>query len=235
MARGTLYAGTSGYSYKEWKPAFYPADLPAAKFLEFYAGKLRTVEINNTFYKFPSAGSLEGWRNQTPAAFTFAVKAPQTITHEGRLKDVQELTRDFVTRCAVLGEKLGPILFQLPPFLRREDDRLAAFLAALPAGARYAMEFRHASWFDDAVLRLLADANAALCVSEGEKLDSPRVATTGFCYVRLRKKDYGDADLADWRGWIDEQRAAGRDVFAYLKHDEKGESPERALRLLETP
>jgi uncharacterized protein YecE (DUF72 family) len=190
------------------------------------------VEINNTFYRFPSESMLTGWRETTPAGFTFAIKATQSITHKARLKDVEPLARDFVTRCGFLADKLGPILFQLPPNLKRDDERLAAFLAGLPNGPRYALEFRHTSWFDDAVTARLADAGVALCVSEGEKIDPPRVATAPFCYVRLRKEGYTDAELTTWRGWIDARLAEGRDVFAYLKHDETGESPERALRLL---
>ncbi len=232
MPLGRLYAGTSGYSYKEWKPAFYPEKLAAAKFLEYYAERLSTVEINNTFYRFPAAALLKAWCDGTPDGFRFAVKGNQKITHYGRLSGVGELTRDFVERCAVLGEKLGPILFQLPPNLKRDDERLAAFLAELPSGPQYALEFRHASWFDDGVLSRLRDAGVALGISEGEKIDPPRVATAGFCYVRLRKPTYEPPELAAWRGWIDEQLAAGRDVYAYLKHDEKGNSPEHALRLL---
>jgi uncharacterized protein YecE (DUF72 family) len=232
MPTGRLFAGTSGYSYKEWKPAFYPEKLPATQFLAYYAERLGTVEINNTFYRFPGAGLLKAWRDGTPAAFRFAVKANQKITHHGRLREVGELTRDFVERCAVLGDKLGPILFQLPPNFKRDDERLAPFLAELPTGPRYALEFRHVSWFDDAVLARLREAGVALGISEGEKIDPPHVATADFCYIRLRKETYGPAELSAWRAWIGEQRAAGRDVYAYLKHDEKGDSPEHALRLL---
>jgi len=233
MARGQVHAGTSGYSYKEWKGAFYPADLPESRFLGFYAGKFSTVEINNTFYRFPSEKLIEGWRDGTPEGFTFAVKANQRITHHGGLHGVEELARDFVGRARLLGPKLGPILFQFPPHLRCEEERLAAFLAALPPHGRYAFEFRHASWFDEKVFRRLADAGAALCISEGEELDTPKTSTGPFAYVRLRKTDYADADLAAWRAWIAGRLEEGRDAFVYLKHDEKGVSPERALRLLQ--
>ena len=232
MPRGRLHAGTSGYSYKEWKGAFYPGDLPERRFLEYYGGKLSTVEVNNTFYRFPTESLLEGWRNGTPDGFIFAVKANQAITHRGRLQNVGDLTRDFVNRCGLLGAKLGPILFQLPPNLRCEEEKLARFLEALPAGPRYAMEFRHESWLQDPVFERLAGAGIALCVSEGEDLDTPRMPTAPFSYVRLRKPEYTDSELAVWREWIHAELEAGRDVFAYLKHDEKGESPERALRLL---
>ncbi|HMQ14618.1 MAG TPA: DUF72 domain-containing protein [Phycisphaerae bacterium] len=232
MADGKLLAGTSGYSYAEWKPAFYPADLPAAQFLSYYAGRLATVEINNTFYRFPAEKQLADWSAHTPVGFVFAIKAVQKITHTGRLKDVGDLTRDFVERCRGLGDKLGPILFQLPPNFRRDDARLDAFLNGLPAGRRYALEFRHESWFDEAVLARLRGAGVALCISEGEHLDSPRVATADFCYLRLRKPEYGEGELRAWRAWIVPQLHAGRDVYTYLKHDEHGESPEHALRLL---
>lgn len=232
MGRGTIQAGTSGYSYKEWKGAFYPEKLAAAQYLKFYAERFSTVEINNTFYRFPSARVLESWRAETPEGFTFAVKANQGITHRGQLKEVEQLTRDFVERCGVLHDKLGPVLFQLPPTLRRDDGRLQAFLDGLPVGRRYAVEFRHATWFDDTVYGLLSSAGVALCISEEDKLATPRAATAGYCYIRLRKDAYTDDELANWRSWIDSQAAEGRDVFVYLKHDTEGESPERALRLL---
>lgn len=232
MAKGTLYVGTSGYSYPEWKGSFYPEDLPSKRFLEHYSGVFTTVEVNNTFYRFPSAGMLEGWREGTPDGFRFAVKANQRITHRSRLKDVEETTRDFVERCWTLEEKLAPILFQLPPYLGRDDDRLDSFLQALPPGTRYAMEFRHESWFDPAVLDRLGDAGVALCLSEGEKLDTPRSCTADFVYIRLRRDEYDEDALRDWHDWIADQLDGGRDVFAYLKHDEEGESPEYALKLL---
>lgn len=233
MSAGRVYAGTSGYSYPEWKGAFYPEDLPSKRFLEYYAEKFSTVEVNNTFYRFPGANVLEGWRDRTPEGFRFAVKANQGITHKGRLRDVDELTRDFVERCRLLDAKLGPILFQLPPNFKRDDERLAKFLDILDPRLRYAFEFRHVSWFDDAVFGLLSDSGVALCLSEGDTLDTPRVATGKFCYIRLRKEEYEDAELADWRGWVDGQVKTGRDVFVYLKHDEEGTSPEYTLRLLE--
>ncbi len=232
MPEARIHAGTSGYSYPEWKGSFYPDELPQSRFLEFYAGVFSTVEINNTFYRFPRASLLENWRDSTPAGFSFAVKANQGITHRGRLQDVDELTRDFVERCRLLDAKLGPILFQLPPNFKRDDERLANFLDILDPRLRYAFEFRHASWFDDAVLELLSASDVALCVSQGEKLDTPRVATGGFVYVRLRRDEYSDDELNDWHIWMAEQAGAGCEVFAYLKHDEEGASPEYALRLL---
>ncbi|MEE8191346.1 MAG: DUF72 domain-containing protein [Gemmatimonadales bacterium] len=232
MSTTAIHAGTSGFSYPEWKGAFYPEKLPQKGFLEYYAGKFSTVEINNTFYRFPRSSLLEGWRDGTPDGFTFAVKANQGITHKGRLRNVEELTRDFVERCRLLEGKLGPILFQLPPNFKRDDERLADFLNLLDPRLRYAFEFRHESWFDDDVFKLLSHGGTALCISEGDKLDTPRVATGSFVYARLRKDEYTDEELADWHAWMSGQVEEGRDVFAYLKHDEDGVSPEYALRLL---
>jgi uncharacterized protein YecE (DUF72 family) len=232
MSTSQIIAGTSGYSYPEWKGSFYPEKLPQSKFLEFYSRRFSTVEINNTFYRFPRASLLEGWRDGTPDGFTFAVKANQRITHKGRLREVEEPTRDFVEQCRLLEDKLGPILFQLPPNFKRDDERLADFLHILDPRLRFAFEFRHESWFDEAVYEILSESGAALCISEGDKLDTPKVATGRFVYARLRKDEYNDKELADWHTWMSEQAAAGRDVFAYLKHDEEGTSPEYALRLL---
>ncbi len=232
MSQGEIRAGTSGFSYPEWKGSFYPEKLPQAKFLEYYAEKFATVEINNTFYRFPRSDLLEGWRDRTPDGFTFAVKANQGITHKGRLQDVEDLTRDFVERCKLLEDKLGPILFQLPPYFKRDDERLANFLDSLDPRLLYAFEFRHVSWFEDDVFQLLSDGGVALCVSEGDKLDTPRIATGNFVYARLRKEVYTDEEVADWHAWMAEQAKLGLDVFAYLKHDEEGASPEYALQLL---
>lgn len=231
MARGELFIGTSGYSYPQWKGTFYPSDLPNARMLEYYSGIFRTTELNNTFYRFPSVSALEGWRSTTPDGFRFSVKANQRITHHGRLKDVEETTRDFVDRCGELGDRLGVILFQLPPYLKRDDGRLADFLDALPPGARYAMEFRDEGWFDDAVFDRLSDAGVALCLAEADELAPPRVVTADFAYLRLRKERYSEAELTGWSGWIDERLSEGRDVFAYIKHDEGGVAAEYAERL----
>ena len=231
-SRGALHAGTSGYSYKEWKGSLFPADLPQQEFLRAYAAKFSTVEINNTFYRFPSESVLAQWVAETPPGFTFAIKANQRITHRSRLKNVAEVTASFVERCRTIGDRLGPILFQCPPVLRRDDARLGAFLEALPAGARYAIEFRDASWFVEPVWERLAAAGVAFVQSEDGELDPPRVVTAGFCYVRLRRDDYTDERLGSWRGWIAARCEEGRDVFVYLKHDEAGSSPEPWIRAL---
>lgn len=232
-SRAKIWAGTSGYSYKEWKGAFYPEDLSPKKFLQYYSEKLSSVEVNNTFYRFPSESMLEGWRDGTPDDFCFSIKAHSRITHKSRLKDVGDFVADFVERCQILGPKLGAILFQLPPNFRRDDERLENFLKILPQGVRLALEFRHESWFEDEVMDQLTAARVALCVSEGEKIESPRRVPGPFCYVRLRKPEYSSEALSDWQQWLEKQAAGtGREVFVYLKHDDKGVSPEHALRIL---
>ena len=233
-ARGAIHAGTSGYSYKEWRGSLFAADLPQEGFLRAYAARFSTVEINNTFYRFPAESVLGQWAADTPPGFTFAIKANQRITHRYRLKNVEEVTAAFVERCRAIGDRLGPVLFQCPPVFRRDDERLAAFLAALPRGPRYAIELRNKSWFERPVWDLLAEAGVAFVQSEDDRLVTPREVTAGFCYVRLRRDDYTPRDLEAWRGWIAEQRDGGRDVYVYLKHDEKGASPEPWIRRLET-
>jgi uncharacterized protein YecE (DUF72 family) len=232
MPEARLYAGTSGYSYSGWKGGFYPRDLPQARFLEFYSRQLPTVEVNNTFYRFPAAKLFEGWREETPDDFLFAVKANQRITHKGRLKDVTEVTHDFIDRSRLLGARLGPILFQLPPFLRRDDERLEGFVGALLPGTRYALEFRHESWHDEKVFRILRDAGVALVIAEREKIATPKVVTAGFSYLRLHREEYTRGELDQWRAWMRAEVQAGRDVFAYVKHDEAGVAAERAAHLL---
>jgi uncharacterized protein YecE (DUF72 family) len=223
-----VHVGTSGYSYKEWKGPFYPTDLAATKFLRFYADHFETVEINNTFYRMPTAKLLEGWAKEVPESFSFAIKAPQRITHMAKLQGATELVGALVSTTRVLGSRLGPILFQLPPFLRKDVPRLRAFLEALPKGPRVAFEFRHASWFDDEVWSVLRAHDVALCVAEGESLESPLVATANWGYVRLRRDAYPDELIADWARRIGGQ--AWTEAFVYIKHDE-GDAPSVAKRL----
>lgn len=233
MTDARLHVGTSGFAYTGWKPSFYPSDLPASRFLEFYAERFDTVELNNTFYRFPSESQLRDWEGRTPAGFRFSLKANRRITHFARLKNAGETAREFVGRCAVLGAKLGPILFGLHPRTTRDDERLARFLSELPADGRYAFEFRHPSWLEPPILDRLRDASAALCVAESDEAATPREATAQFVYVRLRKTAYTDAELADWRRWLKEQTGEGREGFVYVKHDEAGQGPQIARRLLE--
>ncbi len=224
-----VLVGTSGYSYKEWKGPFYPKDLPAGDFLAYYAEHLRTVEINNTFYRMPTAKLIEGWAEVVPETFTFSVKAPQRITHIAKLQNAAELTATFASVVSKLGPRLGPLLFQLPPFLRKDVPRLSAFLETAPRDARIAFEFRHASWFDDEVWATLRARGAALCVAEGEALVSPLVATADWGYVRLRRDEYPDELLAEWAAKIRAQ--PWKEAFVYIKHDE-GDAPGVAKRLL---
>jgi uncharacterized protein YecE (DUF72 family) len=229
-----VLVGTSGYSYKEWKGPFYPKDLAVARFLPYYAERFETVEINNTFYRMPTAKLVEGWASEVPERFTFALKAPQRITHIAKLKDAADTVGIFVRTARVLGPRLGPMLFQLPPFLKKDVPRLEEFLAQAEewraTGARIALEFRHASWFDDEVWAVLRAHGAALCVAEGEKLESPLVATADWGYVRLRRDEYSDEVIANWAAKI--LAMPWKEAYVYLKHDE-GDAPSVARRLRE--
>jgi uncharacterized protein YecE (DUF72 family) len=232
-----IRVGTSGYSYKEWKGPFYPKELPAARFLGYYAERLETVEINNTFYRMPTTKLVEGWAAEVPERFTFALKAPQRITHMAKLKDASELVDAFVRIGRTLGSRLGPLLFQLPPFQKKDVPRLTDFLEETRSRAatgtppiRIAFEFRHATWFDDETWNALRASGASLCVAEGEKLESPMVATADWGYVRLRRDEYPDAVLDQWAERILAQ--PWKEAFVYLKHDE-GDAPGVALRLIE--
>ncbi len=226
MAR--LFAGTSGFAYAQWKPLFYPAGLPAARFLEHYARRLNTVEINYTFRRMPSAKTLESWVAATPPGFVFAVKAHMRITHILRLKNAAEATALFLRSIDPLraARRLGPVLFQLPPQMKCEADVLAAFLENLPGDLRYAFEFRHASWLADAVYRLLEQRNMALCLAESEKFEAPEVLTADFVYYRLRKPAYTDEDVAGIAARAQDLLAAGKDLFLMFKHEE---TPDGAL------
>jgi uncharacterized protein YecE (DUF72 family) len=222
--------GTSGFSYPAWRGPFYPEKLPAAGMLAFYAGAFPVVEINNTFYRMPAPKMLASWVEQTPPHFRFALKAPQQITHRSRLKEAAEPTREFVRRSEALGEKRGPLLFQLPPNLKADHARLETFLATLPSGLEPAFEFRHESWFRDETWGLLRAHGAALCVAQTDDLDTPLVATAPFGYVRLRR-EYEPAALADWAARLRAVEGWQR-VYVFLKHDE-GQAPALARGFIE--
>jgi uncharacterized protein YecE (DUF72 family) len=214
-----LRAGTSGYSFKEWKGSFYPEDLKDDGMLGFYAGKFPTVEINNTFYRLPKEHVLLEWAAQVPDPFTFAIKASQRITHHARLKPECAGAVEFLLKnTSTLGSRLGPILFQLPPNLKRDDDRLRAFVDTLPSDRRYTIEFRHESWFDDAVFGVLRGRDIALCVVEQPEFASPVVATASWGYVRLHRFDYDDASHARWAKTITTQPWS--EAYVFFKHDE---------------
>jgi uncharacterized protein YecE (DUF72 family) len=227
-----FYVGTSGYSYPKWKGTFYPQKMPARQMLGFYAARFRTVEINNTFYRPPTASVLEDWPSQVPADFRFVLKAPQKITHIQRLTDAGELVSSLLQIAGTLKERLGPLLFQLPPNFKKDVPRLRAFLALLPSRCRAAMEFRHPSWFDDQVFELLRDHRTALCVADAaDDLEVPFVATADWGYLRLRRPDYDDAALTAWAAQIETQ--TWRDCFVFFKHEDAGKGPQMASRLLD--
>jgi uncharacterized protein YecE (DUF72 family) len=185
-----LRAGTSGYSFKEWKGTFYPEDLKQDGMLSFYATRFSTLEINNTFYRLPRESVLAEWASQVPDNFTFAIKASQKITHYTRLKAESESMVQFLLKnTATLGEKMGPILFQLPPNLKKDVPRLQNFLSYLPENRRYTFEFRHESWFDEDVFSVLRDRDIAMCISESGELSCPVVCTATWGYLRLHKLD----------------------------------------------
>jgi uncharacterized protein YecE (DUF72 family) len=231
---GTLRVGTSGYAYKEWKGTFYPAKMAESKMLEYYAARFSTVEVNYTFYRLPAAKTLEGWIPQTPDGFTFSLKATQKITHILRLRNTVELIGAFVQGAQPLAAagRLGPILFQLPPNFKADLPLLDEFLASLPRALRPAVEFRHASWFTDATYQCLQARKAALCIAETEDGRPPLELTADFAYFRLRKELYPEEELAAWRDRFEEWRAAGRDLYVYFKHEDKGTAPAYANALL---
>jgi uncharacterized protein YecE (DUF72 family) len=228
-----LIVGTSGYSYKEWKGTFYPSDLPAAKMLSFYAGHFGSVEINNTFYRMPDPKTMEKWASEVPEGFTFVLKAPQRITHQKKLTGVEGDVRQFCEVAELLGEKLGAMLFQLPPYSRKDVATLRAFLALIPKERRIAMEFRHESWFTDEVYDALREHDAALCASDTDEVTDPDgllVSTATWGYQRLRRTEYSDAQLAAWRKRIDAQ--AWSDAYVFFKHEDEGKGPAFAKRFL---
>ena len=214
-----MLAGTSGYSYKEWLGSFYPEKLPASEMLRYYAGRFATVEINNTFYRMPAETMLARWAEEVPGNFAFTLKAPRRITHEKRLKEAGPEVAEFVRRAAALGDKLGVVLFQLPPFLKKDLPRLQDFLGALPSGPRVAMEFRNASWQDDEVYEALRARGAMLCVTDTDEGDTPFVATSDFGYIRLRRTHYDEADLRAWVERIAAQRLAR--TYVYFMHEDE--------------
>ena len=197
-----LLAGTSGYSYKEWLGHFYPEKLPASEMLRYYAERFPTVEINNTFYRMPATSLLAQWAEQVPDHFTFTLKVPRRITHDKHLGETESTVAAFIRRAGALGHKLGMLLFQLPPYLKKDVPRLRDFLGLLPSGTRAAFEFRHSSWQDDEVYETLRSRSAILCVTDTGEGDTPFVATSDCGYVRLRRTQYDDNELRAWSARI---------------------------------
>jgi uncharacterized protein YecE (DUF72 family) len=228
----TLYVGTSGYSYKEWKGTFYPEKIPAKEMLRFYSERLSTVEINATFYRMPQPSMLENWKEQVPPTFRFALKAPQRITHIKRLKETEEETKYFFETASVLADQLGVVLFQCPPNMKKDLPRLETFLAQLPPATRAAFEFRHPTWFDDDVLDLLRSQNRALAVSDTDDLPTTHIdKTADWGYLRLRRVQYSEANLVEWLGRIRDQN--WQETFLFFKHEEAGTGPKLAAQFLQ--
>lgn len=227
-----LHVGTSGYSYPKWKGVFYPQKLPVKQMLRFYGEHFRTVEINYTFRRLPAASVLQTWASMVPADFQFVLKAPQQITHVQRLQDANASVASFLDIASQLKERLGPLLFQLPPTLKKDTPRLRAFLALLPLERRVAFEFRQPSWFDDEVFGLLRAHGAALCLADADDdLVVPVVATAAWGCLRLRRPDYDETALKAWVKCVRQQD--WRDAFVFFKHEDEGKGPQLAQRFLE--
>jgi uncharacterized protein YecE (DUF72 family) len=229
----TPWIGTSGFQYAEWKGNFYPEDLPTGKMLPFYAERFSSTEINYTFHRIPAAKTIDNWNKLTPAKFRFALKAPQKITHWSKLRDCADTMRYFCDVVSGLCEKLGPVLFQLPPNFKKDNFILADFVNGLPAGMRAAFEFRHESWFGDDVWEILKSRNVALCIAETEEFATPKVTTADYGYLRLRREDYARTDIERWAEFVREQSERWSDVFMYFKHEEAGIGPKLAKQIME--
>jgi len=219
------WIGTSGFAYREWKPKFYPKEVPAKDFLSFYASNFESVEIDGTFYRMPKENVIEAWKRNTPEDFRFALKASQVITHWQRLKTPSDSLDRWLKTISGMGSRLGIALYQLPPNFKADFERLGAFLEALPPSIRSAMEFRHDSWFVDECYRLLEQHKVALCIHDSDENTTPIRLTAPVTYVRLRRAQYTDELRAEWaariRAWVN----AGVDVFAYIKHEDNPDAP----------
>ena len=224
------WVGTSGYNYQEWRGSFYPPDTPEKLMLPYYAARFTSVEINYTFYRMPTVRILANWARETPEHFRFALKAPRRITHEQRLRSIEDTLASFCEVARTLGPRLGPLLFQLPPFLKKDIELLEVFLHDLPTGLKPAMEFRHASWHTDETYRVLERFGVALCIADTEEWTTPFEVTAPFGYFRLRRAAYDEAALRAWRARID--AAPWSDVFVYFKHEGRGSGPRYAAEFV---
>ncbi len=227
------WVGTSGFQYGEWKGNFYPEDLAASKMLPFYAERLATTEINYTFHRIPSAKTIANWKELTPEKFRFALKAPQKITHFAKLRDCADNIDYFCRVVSDLGERLGPILFQLPPTFQKDAEVLSSFLRELPT-MRAAFEFRHPSWLDEEIFSLLQSHNLALCLADTEKMPAPTIVTADYGYLRLRREDYTNDDVKRWSEFVRQQASRWQEVFVYFKHEETGIGPRLAREMVES-
>ena len=223
-----VHVGTSGYNYTEWRGSFYPEAFPAKKMFAYYAERFSTVEINYTFYRMPTVKTTTAWLEQAPAGFSYTLKAPKRITHIMRLKDAAAQLAMFTESAQVLGPHLASLLFQLPPFFKCDAGQLETFLSTMPAGIRAAFEFRHDSWLNDGVYRILAAKNAALVIADFGDKTTPMQATANHGYLRLRDEGYTPKDLEKWADRVTEQAGTWQDAFVYFKHEDAGKGPEFA-------
>jgi uncharacterized protein YecE (DUF72 family) len=234
----SIHIGTSGWHYAHWQDSFYPADLPAEEWLAFYARRFATVEVNNTFYQLPEPGTLDQWRDTVPAGFQFAVKASRYITHLKKLKDPHQPVGHFLELVQGLQNRLGPVLFQLPPNWHLNLERLHSFLQVLPSGGTYAFEFRDPSWFDARVYDLLAEFGVAFCIHDMAGRPSPKTVTAGTVYIRLHgpggqyQGSYDHQALAGWAGALTTWWRQGHEIYCYFNNDQQGYAPANALALL---
>lgn len=228
-----IWVGTSGFQYPEWKGSFYPETLSATKMLPFYATHFPTTEINYSFYRIPSEKTLANWSAATPLQFRFSMKAPQEMTHRRKLRDCAGVLERFCEVLNALDTKLGPVLFQLPPFLRNDTALLKDFLAILPAGLHSTFEFRHASWFNDETFAALRSRNVALCIADTEKSTTPTITTADFGYLRLRDPGYEKSDIKRWAKEITKHRDSWKETYVYFRHEETGTGPRFARQLLD--
>jgi uncharacterized protein YecE (DUF72 family) len=245
MPAGDIHIGCSGWVYRHWKGGFYPADLPQKRWFGHYSDAFDTVEINASFYRLPLASTFDGWREKAPAGFRYAVKANRFLTHMKKLVDCEEPLAEFIALSRRLGHALGPILYQLPPSLHKDLERLERFLARLPGDIEHVVEFRHASWYDEGVLALLDEYGVGFVTHDLVGLVSPYWASGRTAYVRFHgtggkyRGRYSDAQMAQWARWLAQQRAGGRSAWAFFNNDIGGDAIEdaRTLRrmLIESP
>jgi uncharacterized protein YecE (DUF72 family) len=237
--RGRLWVGCSGWQYRHWRGDFYPSNVPTSRWLDHYAQIFDTVELNNSFYRLPPASTFRRWRERTPAGFCFAVKASRYLTHNRRLIDPEEPLRRLWSHAGDLREKLGPMLYQLPPRWKRDAERLERFLAAARRPSPQAVEFRDKAWYDEETYAALEAAGVALCIHDMAGSEAPRRVTAGFVYLRFHGSGaryggaYGRERLLPWTTWVASQLDAGRDVYAYFNNDVGGHAPRDALLLRE--
>jgi len=231
------FIGTSGWHYDDWRNRFYPEKLPKTKWLEFYARHFPTVELNNSFYRLPTENAFANWRDSSPTNFTFAVKVSRFITHIKRLKNSEEAVENFIQRAMILGEKLGPLLYQLPPNMHRNDETLESFLSSLPEEMKHVIEFRHQSWLTEEVFEILHKYRAGLCVFDMPSFTCPLLATADFAYIRFHGSEdlyssyYSDEELADWAQRIADLAVNLDTVYIYFNNDVEGFAVKNAVTI----